>query len=74
MYYQAMSLTNIVMIPIDLGKNTFHVVGLVATGAIVFARSDREISLSSRWLILRPCLIGMEGCAGHSTSVGGLRN
>lgn len=49
-----MSHTNIVTIGIDLGKNTFHVVGFDATGASSYARSDREISLSSRWLMFRP--------------------
>jgi len=61
---QTMSNTNIVTIGIDLGKNTFHVVGFVATGAIILrkkrSRNQPEQSLAN----VPPCLIGMEACAG----------
>src|SRR3974377_485886 len=49
---------------IDIGKNSFHVVGLDARGAIVlrqkWSRSQIEIRLAN----MPPCLIGMEACCG----------
>jgi hypothetical protein len=42
-----MSTMNIVTIGIDLGKNTFHVVGSMLWEQSTYARSDREISWSS---------------------------
>lgn len=45
---QAISNTNIITIGIDLGKNTFHVVGLDATGAITLRKKRSRISLTSR--------------------------
>jgi hypothetical protein len=49
---------------IDIGKNSFHVVGLDRDGAIVlrqkWSRSQVEVRLAS----LPQCLIGMEACVG----------
>ena len=49
---------------IDIGKNSFHVVGLNARGAIVlrqkWSRSQVEVRLAN----MPPCLIGMEACVG----------
>jgi hypothetical protein len=44
---QSMSRTNVVTIGIDLGKNTFHVVGFDITGAIILRKKHR-------WLMFRP--------------------
>lgn len=49
-----MSHTNIVTIGIDLGKNTFHVVGFDATGAIILRKKRSRNHLSSRWLMFQP--------------------
>jgi transposase len=54
----------IAVIGIDIGKNSFHVVGLDRRGAIVlrqkWSRGQVEVRLSN----LPPCLIGMEACVG----------
>jgi transposase len=59
-----MTHTVIATIGIDLGKNTFHLIGLDARGAIGF-RYRRSRSQLGRILANMPrCLIGMEACAG----------
>src|SRR6201984_1113157 len=49
---------------IDIGKNSFHVVGLDERGAIVlrqkWSRSQVEVGFAN----MPPCLIGMEACVG----------
>jgi len=54
----------IAVIGIDIGKNSFHVVGLDRRGAIVlrqkWSRGQVEVRLSN----LPRCLIGMEACVG----------
>jgi transposase len=54
----------IAVIGIDIGKNTFHVVGLDERGAIAlrqkWSRSQMELRLAN----MPPCLIGMEACVG----------
>ncbi|WFU39949.1 IS110 family transposase [Bradyrhizobium sp. CB82] len=59
-----MSHTNIVTIGIDLGKNTFHVVGFDATGAIILRKKRSRNQLEQSLANVPPCLIGMEACAG----------
>ena len=61
---QAMANTNIATIGIDLGKNTFHVVGLDTAGAIVLRKRRSRNQLEPSLANVRPCLIGMEACAG----------
>jgi len=60
----AMSHTKLVTIGIDLGKNTFHVVGLDAAGAIVLRKKRSRNQLEQSLANVTPCLIGMEACAG----------
>src|ERR1700723_1729297 len=56
--------TAISVIGIDIGKNSFHVVGHDARGAIVlrqkWSRGQREARLAN----IPSCLIGMEACVG----------
>jgi len=59
-----MSNTNVTTIGIDLGKNTFHVVGLDATGAIALRKKRSRNQLEQSLANISPCLIGMEACAG----------
>src|SRR5499427_661111 len=49
---------------IDIGKNTFHLVGLNKRGAIVLRQKLSRRQLESRLANLPPCLIGMEACVG----------
>jgi transposase len=59
-----MSHTSIVTIGIDLGKNTFHVVGFDATGAIILRKKRSRNQLEQSLTNVPACLIGMEACSG----------
>jgi transposase len=49
---------------IDLGKNSFHLVGQDKRGAIVLRIKLSRTQITQRLANLPPCLIGMEACAG----------
>src|SRR5499433_3178876 len=49
---------------IDIGKNTFHVVGLDRRGAIVLRQRWSRGQVEARLANMPPCLIGLEACAG----------
>ncbi len=51
-------------IGIDIGKNTFHLIGLDAEGNIVLRRKLSRSQVIVRLANLPPCLIGMEACVG----------
>jgi len=52
--------TAIAVIGIDIGKNSFHVVGHDARGAIVLRQKWSRGQVEARLANLPPCLIGME--------------
>ena len=54
----------ITTIGIDLGKNTFHLVGLDKRGAIVLQQKVSRSQLGRRLANIPRCLIGMEACSG----------
>ena len=56
--------TAIAVIGIDIGKNSFHVVGLDDRGAIVLRQKWSRGQVEVRFANLPPCLIGMEACVG----------
>lgn len=49
---------------IDIGKNSFHVIGQDKTGAIVLQARLSRGQFGRRFANLAPCLIGMEACSG----------
>ena len=49
---------------IDIGKNSFHVIGLDERGAIVLRQKWSRGQVEVRLANLPPCLIGMEACVG----------
>ena len=49
---------------IDLGKNSFHLVGQDERGSIVLRIKLSRTQLTQRLANIPPCLIGMEACAG----------
>ena len=65
--------TTIAVIGIDIGKNSFHVVGLDQRGAIVLRQKWSRGQVESRFANMPPCLIGMEACVGHIISVASSR-
>src|SRR5258708_4790219 len=54
----------IAVIGIDIGKNSFHVVGQDARGAIVLRQKWSRGQVEARLVNIPPCLIGMEACVG----------
>ena len=56
--------TTIAVMGIDIGKNSFHVVGLDQRGAIVLRQRWSRGQVESRLANMPPCLIGMEACVG----------
>src|SRR6478736_8783307 len=51
-------------IGIDIGKNSFHLVGLDQRGAIVLQQKVSRAQLERRLVNVPNCLIGMEACSG----------
>jgi transposase len=54
----------VAVIGIDIGKNSFHAVGLNNRGAIVLRQKWSRGQIEARLANLPPCLIGMEACVG----------
>jgi transposase len=54
----------IAVIGIDIGKNSFHLVGHDQRGAIVLRQKWSRGQVETRLANLPPCLIGMEACVG----------
>jgi transposase len=53
--------SEIAVIGIDIGKNTFHVVGLDDRGAVVLRQKWSRGQVEARFANMPPCLVGMEG-------------
>ncbi len=58
------SLEAVATIGIDIGKNTFHLIGLDKVGAIVLRQKLSRSQVDTRLANMPPCLIGMEACVG----------
>src|SRR6201989_2086351 len=54
----------IAVIGIDIGKNSFHIVGQNQRGAIVLRQKWSRGQVEARLANLPPCRIGMEACVG----------
>jgi transposase len=57
-------LSTVAVIGIDIGKNSFHVVGLDDDGALVLRQKWSRGQVEARLANMSPCLIGMEACVG----------
>jgi transposase len=56
--------TAIAVVGIDIGKNSFHIVGLDDRGAILLRQKWSRNQVQARFANMPPCLIGMEACVG----------
>ena len=56
--------SEIAVIGIDIGKNSFHLVGQDERGALVLRQKWSRGQVEARLANLPPCLIGMEACVG----------
>ena len=54
----------VAVIGIDIGKNSFHIIGLDSRGAIVLRQKWSRGQVEARLANMPPCLIGMEACVG----------
>jgi transposase len=54
----------VAVIGIDIGKNSFHIVGLDNRGAIVLRQKWSRGQVEARFANMSLCLIGMEACVG----------
>jgi transposase len=54
----------VAVVGIDIGKNSFHVVGLDSRGAIVLRQKWSHGQVEARFANMPSCLIGMEACVG----------
>jgi hypothetical protein len=54
----------VAVVGIDIGKNSFHIVGLDGRGAIVLRQRWSRGQVEVRFANMPPCLIGMEACVG----------
>jgi transposase len=57
-------LSTVVVIGIDVGKNSFHLVGLDGDGALVLRQKWSRDQVEARLANVPPCLIDMEACVG----------
>jgi transposase len=58
------STASVATMGIDIGKNSFHVIGLDHRGAIVLRQKWSRGQIEARLAAMSPCLIGMEACVG----------
>jgi transposase len=58
------SIATVATMGIDIGKNSFHVIGLDRRGAIVLRQKWSRGQVDARLANMSPCLIGMEACVG----------
>jgi transposase len=56
--------SEIAVIGMDIGKNSFHLMGQDRRGAPVLRQKWSPGQVEARLANLPPCLIGMEACAG----------
>jgi hypothetical protein len=54
----------IAVIGIDIGKNSFHILGHDPRGAMVLRQKWSRCQVETQLANLAPCLIGMEACVG----------
>ena len=55
-------MSNLSSIGIDIGKNTFHLVGFNGEGKIALRRKIKRLSLIAEFQKLPRCIVGMEAC------------
>jgi len=57
----------IAVIGIDIGKNSFHVVGLDRSGAIVLRQKWSRGQVEAQFANMLPCLVGMEAFSARGS-------
>jgi transposase len=57
-------ISKIAVVGVDIGKTTFHVIGLDHRGAVVLRQRWSRGQVEARFANMPPCLIGLEACVG----------
>jgi transposase len=57
-------ISEIAIVGIDIGKTSFHVIGLDHRGAVVLRQRWSRSQVAARFANMPPCLVGMEACVG----------
>lgn len=55
---------SVATIGMDLGKNSFHLIGMDARGKVIVRQKLTRGRLEQYMATLQPCLVGVEACAG----------
>ena len=59
----------LVVVGLDIGKDTFHLVGFDGTGQVALRKQVKRLSLKATFEKLPRCVVGMEACMStHSVS------
>ncbi len=56
------SLDELAVVGVDLGKDTFHLVGFDRVGQLVMRKQIKRLALQSTFEQLPRCIVGMEAC------------
>lgn len=56
------SLEDLVVVGVDIGKDTFHLVGFDRAGQLVMRKQIKRLALSATFEQLPRCIVGMEAC------------
>ena len=57
-------ISEIAVVGIDIGKTSFHVIGLDRRGAVLLRQRWSRSQVELRFASMPPCLGGMEACVG----------
>lgn len=62
------SIEELAVVGIDIGKETFHLVGFDRSGQLVLRKQIKRLALSATFDHLPRCVVGMEACLTSSTT------
>ena len=65
------SIEDLAVVGIDIGKDTFHLVGFDRSGQLVIRKQIKRLALNATFEQLPRCIVGMEAClSAHFVQVG----
>ena len=64
------SLDDLAVVGVDIGKETFHLVGFDRVGQLVMRKQIKRLALQSTFEQLPRCIVGMEACLSAHLSAG----
>ena len=64
------SLEGLAVVGVDIGKETFHLVGFDRSGQVVLRKQIKRMALNATFEALPRCVVGMEACLSAISSAG----